>query len=322
MAACPPIGPARMTRPTLLRAAPLAAALLFAPPFALAEPAREPVEILPLPPPEIPPAAKPMPESERLGTALMRFAEKNPVLARVEGHEIRWSDVVALAQELPPEYRSQIEVIFPALLDRLIDMRLVVQAGRDAGLARDEKISRVVTLFEDRAISETFIQRHMAERITTAMLRARYDAYVEQLSRGAQVRARHVLLDSETEAWEVIRLLQSGADFATLARRRSVGPTAELGGDLDYFTRDGMVPEFTDAAFKLKVDEYSQSPVRTAFGWHVIKVEDRRARDAPSFFKMRDQLREEIGRAIMDDLLRGLRAKADIEVFPEGGEIR
>lgn len=263
------------------------------------------------------PDGEPAPGTQRLGAALKEMGKKNPVLARVDGHEIRWTDVVASARDLPEEYRTKLEAVFPALLERLIDVRLIIAAGREAGLEKDEKVRRQVTEFEDRAISEAFIKQAVSDQATDAMFRARYDAYVARLNANAEVRARHILLDSEAVARDVIAVLNAGADFVKLARTRSLGPSAEQGGDLDYFTRDNMTPAFAEAAFSLEAGQYSQAPVQTEFGWHVIKVEDRRSEEPVSFFRMRDQLREGINRELMDKLLSDLRAKADIELFPE-----
>ena len=262
-------------------------------------------------------AAAEAPATERLGTALEDIARENPLLARVNGEEIRWTDIVESARGLPEQYRSQIEVIFPALLERLIDVRLIAWAGRQAGLAEDEAVRRQVAEFEDRLISETFIRREVAERITLEMVRARYDAYAAGLAARAEVRARHILLDNEEDAKAVIAALDAGADFAELVQERSLGPGAEQGGDLDYFTRNNMTPAFADAAFELEAGEYSRTPVKTAFGWHVIKVEDRRAEEPTGFLEMRARLQEEMARETMDELLRGLRERAEIELYPE-----
>ncbi len=264
------------------------------------------------------PAAPPQaPGTERLGSALDEIGKHNPVLATVNGQEIRWADIVESARDLPEEYRSQIETIFPALLQRLIDMRLIVWAGREAGLAEDAEVRRRVRRFEDRVISDVYVRREVADKVTTPVLRARYDAYLKELAARTQVRARHILLASEDAARQVIAELDGGADFAELARERSSGPSAEQGGDLDYFTRGGMTPALSDAAFAMEVGEHSRTPVKTEFGWHVIKVEDRREPQPASFFRMRDRLREEITRRLMDEMLRELREAADIELYPQ-----
>ncbi len=262
-------------------------------------------------------AADEMPATERLGAALQHIGQENPLLAVVNGREIRWADIEKSAGGLPEEYRSQLGTIFPALLQRLIDVRLLVWAAREDGLAEDAEVRRLVTEYEDRVLSDTLIRRRVAERVTEDMLRARYDAHIEGLAARSEVWARHILLDSEVGAREVIAALDAGADFAALARERSLGPTAEQGGDLDYFTRDNMVAGFATAAFALEIGRYSPEPVQTEFGWHVIKVEDRRAEGAASFEEMRDELRESVTRELLDELLQTLRGRAEIELYPE-----
>ncbi len=256
------------------------------------------------------------PDTERLGAALEELGKDNPLLARVNGREIRWADIERSARDLPEEYSSQLETIFPALLQRLIDLELLVWAAREDGLAEDAEVRRLIEEFEDRVLSETLIRRQIADKVTNEMLRARYDAYVEGLAARAEVRARHILLDSEAQARKVIAALEAGGDFVELAREHSLGPTADQGGDLDYFTRDNMTPAFAGAAFTLEIGQYSRDPVQTEFGWHVIKVEDRRGEGAASFEDMRGELREAATRELLDELLRDLRGRAEIE-YPE-----
>ncbi len=268
------------------------------------------------------PAPPAPPATERLGTALENIGQGNPLLARVNGRETRWADIEKSAQGLPEEIRSQLETVFPALLQRLIDVQLLIWAAREDGLAEDVEVRRLVSEYEDRVLSDTLIRRRVADRVTEDMLRARYDAHVEGLAARAEVWARHILLDSEVRARDVIAALDAGADFAELARARSLGPTAEQGGDLDYFTRDNMIPGFAAAAFALEAGQYSPDPVQTEFGWHVIKIEDRRAEGAASFEEMRDELRESATRELLDELLQELRGRAEIELYPEARKAR
>ncbi len=256
-------------------------------------------------------------QTERLGTALDAAGNGNPVLARVDGYEIRWADVEASAQDLPETYQGRIDAILPALLGRLIDRRLLVIAGRDAGLAEDAAVRRQVTEFEDRPVSETFIEQKITATLDTKVLRARYDAYLQRLAERTEIRTRHILLGSRADALEVIAKLNDSADFATLARARSLAPSAEQGGELDYFTRDSMAFEFAEMAFRLKVGEHSSAPLETEFGWYVIKVEDRRTETPRSFFTMRDDLRQEASSKLLDRVLADLRRTVDIELFPE-----
>ncbi len=261
-------------------------------------------------------------QTERIGAALDALSKGDPVLARVDGYEIRWADVQASAGDLPEAYKGRIEAILPALLGRLIDRRLLVTAGREAGLADDPGVRRKVTEFEDRAISEAFAEQKIDAAIDTKTLRARYEAYRQRLADRTEVRARHILLNSREEALDAIAALDAGADFTILAQHRSQAPSAEQGGDVGYFTRDSMAPEFAEMAFRLKVGTYSPAPLETKFGWYVIKVEDRREETPRSFFKMRDDLRQEAGRELLERALADLRRRADIELFPETSDAR
>jgi peptidyl-prolyl cis-trans isomerase C len=134
------------------------------------------------------------------------------------------------------------------------------------------------------------------------------------------VHARHILVPTEAEAKSVIAELEKGADFAALAKKYSKDPGAESGGDLGYFGHDDMVKEFADAAFALSPGQYTKTPVKTEFGWHVIKVEDRRAGKPPSFEEAREQLSREIAHGIIDGKLHDLRNAAKIEEFGLDGK--
>jgi peptidyl-prolyl cis-trans isomerase C len=271
-----------------------------------------------LPLPEPPAAGQPSgPEIARLKEAFEQMTAENPVVARVNGHQIRWAEVVASADDLPERYREQIESVFPALLDRLVDLRLLADAARADGLGDDPKVRQRVAAFEDRVLSSVLLEQHLAENVTTAALRERYDALVAARRGDREIRARHILLGSEDEAEAAIERLGRGEVFITLAGELSQGPSAERGGDLGYFLPSRMAPAFAAAALALEPGEYTREPVRTEFGWHVILLVDRRADDIPSFLDMQDKLHEEATKAAVDRLLLGLRQRAALEMFPE-----
>src|SRR5690606_13747347 len=118
-----------------------------------------------------------------------------------------------------------------------------------------------------------------------------YQQHLAESPAGEEVKARHILLDSEEDAKAVIEELNKGGDFQQLARDRSTGPSAPQGGDLGWFSKDQMVEPFSDAAFQMRPGDYSKAPVKTQFGWHVILVEDRREKPAPSFEEVEAELR-------------------------------
>ena len=131
--------------------------------------------------------------------------------------------------------------------------------------------------------------------------------------------ARHILVEKEDDAKAIIAALDKGADFATLAKEKSTDPAKDNGGDLGFFSREDMVPEFADAAFKLQKGEYTKTPVHSQFGWHVIKVEDRRTAAPPSFEDSKQQLTNELAREVIGAKIKDLRSGAKIEMFALDG---
>ncbi len=256
-------------------------------------------------------------ELARLKDALKEMDAHNPVVARVNGHAIRWAEVVASAQDLPPRYRDQIESVFPALLDRLVDLRLLADAARAEGLRDDPVVLERLAGFEDRVLSSVLLERYLDEKVTTADLRARYDALVAARRGDREIRARHIVVGSEEAAEEVIARLDKGAVFISLAKELSTGASAARGGDLGYFHPSRMAPAFAEAALALEPGEYTHEPVKTEFGWHVILLVDRRADNIPSFLDMQDKLREEARKEAVDRLVVSLRREASVELFPE-----
>jgi len=245
----------------------------------------------------------------------------NPVVARVDGTEIRMSDVEAAQQNLPPQAQKlPLEQIYPMLLDRLVDGMLITEAGRKEHLDRDPEVQDRLKHYEDRLIQEAYINRAVKPAETEDGLRTRYQTFIKEKPAHEEVHASHILLGTEAEAKSVIAELDKGADFAALAKKYSKDPGAESGGDLGYFGHDDMVKEFADAAFALPKGQYSKTPVKTEFGWHVIKVEDRRTGQPPSFEEAREQLSRDLAHEIIDAKLHDLRGAAKIEEFGLDGK--
>jgi peptidyl-prolyl cis-trans isomerase C len=245
----------------------------------------------------------------------------NPVVARVDGTELRLSDVEAAQQNLPPQAKKlPLEQIYPILLDRLVDGMLITEAGRKEHLDQDPDVQSRLKQYEDRLIQEAYINRVVKPAETEDRLRTRYETFLKEKPAQDQVQARHILVKTETEAKSVIAELDKGADFTALAKKYSTDPGAESGGDLGYFKHDDMVKEFADAAFALSPGQYSKTPVKTEFGWHVIKVEDRRQGKPPTLEEAREQLSRDLAHEIIDAKLQNLRGAAKIEEFGLDGK--
>jgi peptidyl-prolyl cis-trans isomerase C len=242
------------------------------------------------------------------------------VVAIINGAKITRADVIASAQSLPPQYQQQIEAIFPALIDRLVDLTLLSEEGRRRNLADDAEVEARVAQFTDQVIQEVVIRRHIETTLTEEAILARYQKLVAESPAQSEVHALHILVASEAEARDVIARLAAGADFSALAKEKSTDPSAKQnGGDLGFFGPGDMVPEFEKTAFALDTGESTENPVRTQFGWHVIKVVDRREKAPPTLEQARGEIEETLSSELVTDYVSSLRAGATIEVFnPDG----
>ncbi len=278
---------AALRRPAPYLAIPAFAAAL-AGTSALAQPATPPAGTPPAAPaPVAPPAATP--------PAAAQAAPADPVIATVNGQPIHLSDLQAAAQGLPENLRSMPpQMLFPMLLDQLIDGRALVIEAEKTGLDEDPTVAREMKAASDRALQSALLSKEVGPKITDAAVKARFEK--EQASKPAEeeVHASHILVADETTAKKIIAQLDAGADFATLAKQYSTDPGGKTGGDLGFFKKDDMVPEFAAAAFALKPGEITQTPVHTQFGWHVIKLLERRTAPAPTFDQAKDELRQKM----------------------------
>jgi peptidyl-prolyl cis-trans isomerase C len=245
----------------------------------------------------------------------------NTVVARVDGVEFHLSDLQAAQQNLPPQAQKlPLDQIYPVLLDRLVVGALLAEAGRKDHLDQDPDVQDRLRRYEDRLVQEAYLNRAIKAAETEDRLKARYQTFAKEKAGHEEVHARHILLETEDEAKSVIGELDKGADFATLADKYSTDRDADPGGDLGYFGRADMVPAFADAAFALAPGQYTKTPVKTEFGWHVIKVEDRRIGKAPSFEEAREELSQTLAHEIIEAKLQELRATAKIETFGLDGK--
>jgi peptidyl-prolyl cis-trans isomerase C len=244
-------------------------------------------------------------------------AGDDPVVARVDGVAIHRPEVMEMARGLPSQYQAQLMQIYPLLVQRLIDFKLASKAGRAAGLAGDDEVKARVAKAEERAIRDVYIERKVTARITDDGLQSRYEDFLASNPPKIEHHARHILVETEEAALELIVMLDGGADFAELAKEHSTGPSGAQGGDLGFFSADQMVPEFAEAAAGLEPGQHSKDPTQTQFGWHVIKLEDRRTAAAPNFEEVEQRLREELAGEAVEAVFKQLREGATVEVLSD-----
>jgi peptidyl-prolyl cis-trans isomerase C len=240
-------------------------------------------------------------------------AQDDPVVARVNGTDVRQSDL-AMAEEdlgsnipqMTPEAKREYLITFMG------DMLLVAKAAEAKKMADSNEFKQKLAYARTKLLMESYLQTEAKAAVTDAELHKVYDEAVGQMKAEPEVHARHILVETEDEAKAVAAELKKGADFAELAKQKSKDPGASDGGDLGWFTKDQMVPEFSEVAFKLEKGQLSD-PVKSQFGWHVIKVEDTRMRQPPEFDKVKDQLESYVVRRQQSAVITKLRAEGKIE---------
>jgi peptidyl-prolyl cis-trans isomerase C len=259
------------------------------------------------------PAAKP--PAQKPGQATT--APKDPVVATVNGQPVHLSELEVAQQALPPQYRNvPLQSVFPALLDRIVDSKLVVADGKKNKVDADPAFKKRMAFVEEQVIQDYWLQKELAKRIATDKMQQRYQEKLKSMPAEEEVHARHILVATEQEAKDLLAELKKGTAFDKLARDKSTDKASGAeGGDLGWFKRTDMVKEFSDAAFNLKKGELSDAPIKTQFGFHVIKVEDRRQAPPPSFEELADQIRDELSRETVTQFLDQLRSTAKIEKF-------
>jgi peptidyl-prolyl cis-trans isomerase C len=247
--------------------------------------------------------------------------DSSPVLARVDGSDIHQSEVTMAeddlgnnAQAMSPEQKRD------HLITYVIDVHLISKAAEAKKIADSDDFNQRMAFFRKKLLMEMLLQSEGKGAITEAAMRQTYNEAVKQLGSEEEVRASHILVPKEDEAWAVLEELKNGGDFAELAKKHSKDPGAANGGDLGYFTKDQMVPEFADVAFKLGVGQTS-GLVKTQFGWHIIRVVDKRSKKAPEYDQVKDQIEAFLVRKAQADLVAKLREGAKIERLDKKPEV-
>lgn len=241
-------------------------------------------------------------------------SDVNPTLATVNGKPITQSMfdlyVDAIQRQsnrpIPPEHRGE-------LLDQFINMELAADAAEKSGVANQPKTKDQLTLARINVLVDAHLQKYLAEHpVKDEELKPEYDARIAEMPK--EYKARHILVEDKATADQVVKDLNAGGDFAKIATQKSTDKgSAVNGGDLGWFGLDSMVKPFSDAVVKLEKGKYTQEPVQSQFGWHVILLEDSRSGQAPAFADVKEQVRNLVQRKHLQDYLAGLRKNAKVE---------
>ncbi|WOJ91322.1 peptidylprolyl isomerase [Methylocapsa polymorpha] len=235
------------------------------------------------------------------------------VLATVNGKEITDEDLKIATDDLGPSLPPQLEgkAREAYVLDFLIDGVLVAQKAQADKLDQGPEFAKKLAYFREKLLMETLLGQVAKTAVTDAALKATYDEAAKAQKPETEIHARHILVPTDADAQAALKRVKAGEDFAKVAKEVSKDPGSE-GGDLGWFTKDRMVPEFADAAFKLEPGQISD-PVKSPFGWHIIKVEDKRQKTFPSYDEVKDQVARYVAQKAQSELVAQLRKTAKID---------
>ena len=241
-------------------------------------------------------------------------AQNIPIVANVNNEDISLETMIHAMNELPPEIQSQpFMSYYEDLLERVIDIKLFAQEGKKMKLDEEPSVRAAIDFVIEKVLMQAFLSKYVQENIKEENIKASYNNFIADETSREEIKASHILMDTESEAIDVINMLNNGDDFAELAKNKSTGPSGPSGGDLGWFKRGQMVPPFEKAAFSLNKNEITQRPVQTQFGWHVIKIFDKRIPEAPSYENMKSKLIQDLERKIVSKKIQDLRNDALIE---------
>jgi len=252
-----------------------------------------------------------------LGFALLAgpaFAQADKVVAKVDGIAITEKDVQLATEDLGerlaqlPEERKRDEVI-----NYLVDLKLGAKAAAEAKIGDTPDFAARLAYYREKVLLDEYLTREGKKAVTPEAAKKLFDDTTKAMAPEEEAHARHILVETEDQAKAAVARLKKGEDFAKVAAELSKDPgSGKEGGDLGWFTKDRMVPEFAEAAFKLKKGEISE-PVKSQFGWHVIKLEDKRSKPLPDFAAVKPQIDQYLERKAQQDLVIAMREKAKVE---------
>ena len=249
-----------------------------------------------------------------LGLALMvsQAQAADSVVATVNNTEIHESQLREVFAGLPPQVQGRVTP--RQLIDIAINNKLIADEARKEKLENDAEVKKSLKMAEEQFIRQAWLKKH-SMGVSDDQAKKRYDEMAPNFKPQEEVHAHHVLVETEEQAKAVIADLRSGGNFEEIAKAKSKDPSASRNsGDLGFFSKAQMVPEFADAAFAMKVGEVSAQPVKTQFGWHVIRLDEKRMSSLPAFADVKDEIRREMGQQAVQETVKTLREKAKVDI--------
>ena len=251
------------------------------------------------------------------GNQGMIYAQSKPevIVAKVNNNNIYEEDIEVFIQQLPAQAknipRPKLEKL---VIEELIRIALFSDMARNINLDKTDKFKKIITLNTKRILSDLYIYNKEKESLTEKVLLKTYKELYLNKKKDIQVRAKHILVNSEIEAEKVFRLLENGGVFEELAKKYSTGPSSTNGGELGYFSKEQMVPNFSKVAFSTGIGSYSK-PLQTKFGWHIIKVIDKRTLPHPEFKDVREKIYGNLSNNLRKKILSEAKKNYNVKII-------
>ncbi len=258
-------------------------------------------------------APPPPPAADAVAVAPPQPVAADTVVATVNGAPIKQSDLDFAASEVGAQLSQ-----FPLadrrrmLLQFVVENQLMAEAAEKDNLASAANFEDRLKYHRRRALRDAYFDKNVRNGVSEEAARKVFSDKIAGMKPEQEIHARHILVETEEDAKAVAERLKKGEDFATVAKEKSKDPSAE-GGDLGFFGRGQMLKPFEDAAFALEVGQVSE-PVKTQFGWHIIKVEEKRDRPLPTFDDVKDTIMTQLVQQKAQQSARELQAAAKIDV--------
>tara|TARA_B100000029_G_scaffold474146_1_gene516171 strand:+ start:244 stop:1329 length:1086 start_codon:yes stop_codon:yes gene_type:complete len=247
--------------------------------------------------------------------------EGNPVVAKIGDKEIFRVDVLNYMKQLPPNMQQlPVEQLFPIATVQVVNQALVEERAEEAGLETKPEIQEQLELAKSQIIQSAFLQQQVEKNLTEDRIKEAYTVYVQTFPKVPEVRTRHILVQEEEQAKKLLKELKGGADFAEIAKANSIDTgTSEKGGQLGFVAENEVVPAFSDAIFNNEPG-LLDAPVKSNFGYHIIEIQEKRVRPAPSYEEAKPFLLSQLQNMVLEELFQSWRQEDEVEVFDVNGE--
>ena len=256
-------------------------------------------------------------KDKKISELSQQKTDNSAVVALIGGNQVKMSDLEAVKNSVPQLKEMPMEIVYNKLLEAYVNNQVILDAAKKADIQNRADVKKMISDAQDQILFQAYLSEQLQSRMTPDELQAIYNEEIKNFTPQDEIHARHILVATEKEAKDLIVQLKGGADFETLANQHSLdkNPGVDNGGDLGYFTKDMMIPDFGNAAFAIKVGQISEKPIKTPFGWHVVKVEDKRKAAPPTIAQMGEVIKAKFTEKTVPLILEAERTKAGVKLF-------